>query len=115
MSHPDPLAPPDTRPIEVGEVWENPATLERAVIVDPPWLNAEGSAVAELTAVPGTRVVGEHMHPALVERFSVEDGEPCVLHLERGPVVRARQVFCATHTTMNRAFIQTKVAARCAA
>jgi quercetin dioxygenase-like cupin family protein len=79
MSHPDPLAPPDTRPIEVGEVWENPATLERAVIVDLPWLNAEGSAVAELTAVPGTRVVGEHMHPALVERFSVEDGELTVL------------------------------------
>lgn len=43
--------------------------------------------------------------------ISVDDGEPCVLHLEKGPVVRARQVFCATHTTMNRAFIQTKVAA----
>jgi glycine/D-amino acid oxidase-like deaminating enzyme/nitrite reductase/ring-hydroxylating ferredoxin subunit len=43
--------------------------------------------------------------------ISVEDGEPCVLHLEKGAVVRARQVFCATHTTMNRAFIQTKIAA----
>jgi mannose-6-phosphate isomerase-like protein (cupin superfamily) len=79
MSHPDPLAPADTRPIEVGEVWENPVTRERAVIVDLPWLNDEGRAVAELTAVPGTRAVGEHMHPALVERFSVREGELTVL------------------------------------
>jgi len=79
MSHPDLLAPPDTRPIEVGEVWENPVTLERAVLVDLPWLNDEGRAVAELTAVPGTRAVGEHMHPALVERFSVQEGELTVL------------------------------------
>ena len=70
MSHPDLLAPPDTRPIEVGEVWKNPVTLERGVILDLPWLNDEGRAVGELTAVPGTRLVGEHMHPALVERFS---------------------------------------------
>ena len=79
MSHPDLLAPPDTRPIELGEVWENPVTLERGVIVDLPWLNDEGRAVAVLTAVPGTRVACEHMHPALVERFSVEDGELTVL------------------------------------
>lgn len=43
--------------------------------------------------------------------ISVADGEPCLLHLENGSVVRARQVLCATHTTMNRAFIQTKIAA----
>jgi mannose-6-phosphate isomerase-like protein (cupin superfamily) len=79
VSHPDLLAPPDTRPIEVGEVWENPATRERAVLVELPWMNDEGRAVAELTAVPGTRVVGEHMHPALVERFSVQEGELTVL------------------------------------
>jgi quercetin dioxygenase-like cupin family protein len=79
MSHPDLLAPSDTRPIEVGEVWENPVTRERAVLVDLPWSNDEGRAAAVMTAVPGTRVVGEHMHPALVERFSVEDGELTVL------------------------------------
>lgn len=79
MSHPDLLAPPDTRPIEVGEVWENPVTRERAILVDLPWSNDEGRAAAVMTAVPGTRVVGEHMHPALVERFSVEDGELTVL------------------------------------
>ena len=36
------LAPPDTRPIELGEVWENPVILERGIIVDLPWLNDEG-------------------------------------------------------------------------
>jgi len=32
MSHPDPDGPPDLTPIEVGEVWENPVTGERATI-----------------------------------------------------------------------------------
>jgi mannose-6-phosphate isomerase-like protein (cupin superfamily) len=54
-------------------------TPERAVCVDLPWLNDEGRTAAILTAVPGTRLVGEHMHPALVERFSVEEGELTVL------------------------------------
>lgn len=79
MSHPDLLAQPDTRPIEVGETWENPVTRERFVVVDLPWLNDEGRAVGQLTAVPGTCVVGEHMHPGLVERFRVEDGELTLL------------------------------------
>ena len=65
MSHSDPGAPPDLRPIEPGEIWENPATRERAVIVDLPWQNAQRRAVAEMTALPGARVVGEHLHPAL--------------------------------------------------
>jgi len=55
MSHPDLFAQPDIRPIEVGEVWENPVTRERFVIVDLPWLNGEDRAVGQLTAVPGTR------------------------------------------------------------
>jgi quercetin dioxygenase-like cupin family protein len=79
MSHPDPAAPPDTRPIEVGEVLENPVTRERAVIVDLPWLNDEGRSVAELTALPGARVIGEHLHSAIHESFSVEEGELTVL------------------------------------
>jgi quercetin dioxygenase-like cupin family protein len=91
MSHPDLLAPPDTRPIELGEVWENPVTRERAVIIDLPWLNDEGRAVAELTAVPGARAVGEHFHPALVERFSVEEGELTLLRDGRKSVLGAGQ------------------------
>jgi quercetin dioxygenase-like cupin family protein len=89
MSHPDLLAPPDLRPIEVGEVWENRVTLEHAVVIEMPWMNDEGRAVGLLTALPGARVVGEHMHPALVERFSVEDGELTVLLDGRKSVLRA--------------------------
>ena len=89
MSHPDPGASPDTRPIEPGEVWDNPVTLERGVIVELPWLNNEGRAVAELTALPGARVAGEHVHPALHETFSVEEGELTVLRDGRKSVLRA--------------------------
>jgi len=91
MSHPDPGASPDTRPIEPGEVWDNPVTLERGVIVELPWLNNEGRAVAELTALPGARVAGEHVHPALHETFSVEEGELTVLRDGRQSVLRAGQ------------------------
>lgn len=79
MSHPDPSAPPDLRPIEPGEVFENPVTRERATIIELPWQNTEGRAVAEMTALPGARVVGEHLHPALHERFSVLAGELTVI------------------------------------
>jgi quercetin dioxygenase-like cupin family protein len=75
MSHPDPDGPPDLTPIEVGEVWENPVTGERATILELPYKNSEGRATAELTALVGARVVGEHFHPALVERFTVLEGE----------------------------------------
>jgi quercetin dioxygenase-like cupin family protein len=34
-----------------------------------------GRAAAELTALVGAQVVGEHRHPALVERFTVLEGE----------------------------------------
>jgi mannose-6-phosphate isomerase-like protein (cupin superfamily) len=79
VSHPDPSAPPDLRPIELGEVLENPVTRERAVIIELPWQNEEGRAVAEMTALPGARVVGEHLHPAIHERFSVLEGELTVI------------------------------------
>ena len=75
MSHPDPKGPPDTRPILVGEVWENPVTRERATILELPQHNPDERAVAELTALVGARVMGEHRHPGIVERFTVLDGE----------------------------------------
>jgi quercetin dioxygenase-like cupin family protein len=74
-SHPDPHAPADLIPIRVGEVWENPVTGERATILELPSANPEGRATAELTALVGARVVGEHYHPAQVERFTVLEGE----------------------------------------
>jgi quercetin dioxygenase-like cupin family protein len=89
MSHPDPAAAPDIRPIEVGEVWENPVTLERAVIVELPWQNDESRVVADLTALPGARVVGEHLHPALHETFSVRAGELTMLRDGQRSVVGA--------------------------
>ena len=75
MSHPDPHGPPDLTPIHVGEVWENPVTGERATILELAWKNPEGRATVELIALVGARVVGEHRHPALVERFTALEGE----------------------------------------
>ena len=75
MRHPDPHGPPDRTPIEVGEVWVNPVTRERATILERTWDNPAGRATAELTALVGARVMGEHRHPALVERFTVLEGE----------------------------------------
>ena len=43
--------------------------------------------------------------------ITVEDGEPCLVHLEQGPVIRAKEVFVATHAPLNRVFLQTKIAA----
>jgi mannose-6-phosphate isomerase-like protein (cupin superfamily) len=79
MSHPDPSTPPDLSPIELGEVLENPVTRERAAIIELPWQNAQGRAVAEMTALPGARVLGEHLHPAIHESFSVLQGELTVI------------------------------------
>ena len=42
---------------------------------------------------------------------AIEDGEPCVVHLEHGPTIRAEHVFVATHAPLNLVFLQTKVAA----
>ena len=83
------LPAPDTRPIEPGEVWVNPVTLERAVIVEVPWLSEVGRVVADVTALPGARVAGEHLHPALHESFSVKEGELTVLRDGQQSVLRA--------------------------
>ena len=88
VSHPDPSAPADLAAIEPGEVWKNPVTGERAVVVELPWENTEGRGVAELTALPGARVMGEHLHPALHERFSVIQGELTVVRDGRRSVLR---------------------------
>lgn len=92
MSHPDPHGPPDLTPIQIGEVWENPVTKERATILDLPHLNAEGRAVSELTALVGARVIGEHRHPGIVERFTVLEGELTVKCDGKTSVLRAGEV-----------------------
>ena len=88
MSHPDPNGAPDLRPIEIGEVWENPVTRERAVILERPWDNPAGRATGELTALVGARVMGEHFHPALVEQFTVLEGELTVKRDEHTSILR---------------------------
>jgi quercetin dioxygenase-like cupin family protein len=75
MSHPDPNGPPDLTPIQIGDVVENPVTRERATILELPWKNPDHRLVAELVALVGSRVAGEHRHPAMVERFTVLEGE----------------------------------------
>ncbi len=56
-------------------MWENPVTRERATILELPQHNPGRRAVAELVARVGARVIGEHRHPQIVERFTVLDGE----------------------------------------
>jgi glycine/D-amino acid oxidase-like deaminating enzyme/nitrite reductase/ring-hydroxylating ferredoxin subunit len=43
--------------------------------------------------------------------ITIEDGEPCIVHLEHGPAIRAKNVLVATHAPLNRVFLQTKIAA----
>jgi quercetin dioxygenase-like cupin family protein len=74
-SHPDPNSPPDRAPIKVGEVWENPVNRERLTILERWWDNPEGRVTIEMTALVGARVVGEHRHPAMVEKFTALKGE----------------------------------------
>jgi quercetin dioxygenase-like cupin family protein len=81
MSHPDPDGLPDRTPLRPGEVFENPVTRERGTVIEPPWQNPDGRLTAEFTALVGARVVGEHRHPAIVERFTVLEGE---LTVKRG-------------------------------
>ena len=91
MSHPDPNGPLDRTPIQVGEVWENPNTGERATILELPHQNAERRAVAELLARAGARVVGEHRHAwplGIVERFTVLAGELTMKRGGRTSIVR---------------------------
>jgi quercetin dioxygenase-like cupin family protein len=88
MFHPALHGPPDRTPIRVGEVWENPVTGERATVLELPWENEAGRATAELTALVGARVMGEHRHPALVERFTVLEGELTMKRQGRTSVLR---------------------------
>jgi len=41
--------------------------------------------------------------------ITIDDGDPCTIHLEHGPTVRAKKVLVATHAPLNRVFLQTKI------
>jgi mannose-6-phosphate isomerase-like protein (cupin superfamily) len=68
---------------------ENPVTRERAVALELPWQNPHGRAVAELRALSGARVLGEHLHPSLHERFTVVRGELTVVRDGRRSTLHA--------------------------
>jgi quercetin dioxygenase-like cupin family protein len=57
-----------------GQVFENPVTGERAVIITDPLEHPQGVLVAELHVEPGGRVAGAHRHPGVIERFQVVRG-----------------------------------------
>jgi len=68
---------------------ENPVTGERSTILELPWQNPEGRGVGELTALPGARVVGDHLHPTLHEHFSALEGELTMLRDGQRSVLHA--------------------------
>jgi hypothetical protein len=57
-----------------GQVFENPVTGERAIVITDPLGHPEGVVVGELHVEPGGRVAVAHRHPGLVERFHVLRG-----------------------------------------
>jgi mannose-6-phosphate isomerase-like protein (cupin superfamily) len=57
-----------------GDVYENHVTGERAVVLRGDEDGGGESVIVHLTVRPGGAVVGEHVHPALTERFVVISG-----------------------------------------
>jgi mannose-6-phosphate isomerase-like protein (cupin superfamily) len=58
-----------------GEVYENPVTGERAVVLTDPYEHPESVLVAHLLVAPGGRVALAHRHPESRERFHVLAGQ----------------------------------------
>jgi quercetin dioxygenase-like cupin family protein len=59
----------------LGQVFENPLTKERAVMLTDPAVRADRSLVGHLYVAPGGRVAAAHTHPSSVERFHVIRGQ----------------------------------------
>jgi quercetin dioxygenase-like cupin family protein len=59
-----------------------------AKILELPYRNPEGRAVAEVLARVGARVAGEHRHPGIVERFTVLEGELTVKRADQTSILR---------------------------
>jgi quercetin dioxygenase-like cupin family protein len=57
-----------------GEVFTNPRTGERAVVVTDPEGSPDRTLVAHLFVRPGGRVAAAHVHPGSTERFHVLAG-----------------------------------------
>jgi uncharacterized membrane protein YphA (DoxX/SURF4 family)/quercetin dioxygenase-like cupin family protein len=59
---------------KAGDVFENPVTGERAVVLIGTEQTGGELLVADLFIRPGGAVMGEHLHPAIEERFTVLRG-----------------------------------------
>jgi mannose-6-phosphate isomerase-like protein (cupin superfamily) len=57
-----------------GQVFANPVTGERAVLLTDPETHPDRALVAHLYVSPGGRVAAPHVHPAATERFHVLAG-----------------------------------------
>jgi mannose-6-phosphate isomerase-like protein (cupin superfamily) len=57
-----------------GDVYENRVTGEYAVILRGTEDRGSGPGIAHLTARPKAAVVGEHLHPHMIERFTILRG-----------------------------------------
>lgn len=57
-----------------GQVFENPVTGERAVVLTDPAEHPAGALVSHLFVAPGGRVAVAHRHPSITERFHVLSG-----------------------------------------
>jgi quercetin dioxygenase-like cupin family protein len=58
-----------------GQVFENPVTGERVVILTDPDSHPDRVLVGHLIVAPGGHVATEHFHPTLTERFHVIRGQ----------------------------------------
>ena len=58
-----------------GELYENPVTGERGLLIAGDDENPDAGIAVELTVAPGGAVVGEHVHSYIHETFEVLDGE----------------------------------------
>jgi quercetin dioxygenase-like cupin family protein len=61
-----------------GDVFVNPVTGERAVVVCGTADSTDGSLSVQLFVAPGGAVAAEHQHPEIVERFRVLSGHLAV-------------------------------------
>ena len=67
-----------------GDVYENKVTGEYAVVLRGSEDRGEGPGIVHLTARPGAAVIGEHLHPYMIERFTVVTRAPRRTHRRQG-------------------------------
>jgi len=80
---------PDLPRTHRGDVIENTVTGERAIVLVGSADSPDGNVICFMGVRPGGRVVGEHVHPSLTERFRLVSGRLGVrvdgLDTELGP------------------------------